>query len=130
MDVYTVGDLSKFKKEDLEGSFKLIQELQELAQMSQNYGILSLQEMAHTLSYTPFSLMKGLSLMLEGIGPNQIQEILENYAVINGYTMIELLESIIIINGLLCIQSGESQIYIQELLLSFIPLHLQQYASK
>lgn len=106
--------------------FDRAQQLLNLAEIAQRYGLISLKSEVAKYQRKPFILEKGIELIIQGLSAEQIIEILNNYVIINSYMGDSLLEARMIIGALVCIQRGERYDYIRELLMSFVPIDEQK----
>lgn len=106
--------------------FDRAQQLLNLAEIAQRYGLISLKSEVAKYQRKPFILEKGIELIIQGLSAEQIIEILNNYVIINSYMGDSLIEARMIIGALVCIQRGERYDYIRELLMSFVPIDEQK----
>lgn len=88
-----------------------------LSKKAYKKGLLSLESEIDESS--PFLLKKGIDLLLYGMEPLALQEILDTYVLTGDYTGKELLSRVLIKNGILEIQMGEYPWIIREKLSSF-----------
>ena len=101
------------KKEALDTLDKLL----ELSEKSKRSGLLSLEPEIDAVR--PEIFKKSIQMLIDGIEPEFLREILMNYALCGGYKGKELLIRILIIEGILAIQQGAHTLILQEKLSSF-----------
>lgn len=101
------------KKEALETLDKVLQ-LSEKAKCS---GLLSLEPEIDVVQLELFK--KSIQMLIDGIEPESLREILMNYTLCGGYKGKELLIRILIIEGILDIQQGVQTLILREKLSSF-----------
>ena len=97
---------------------KLIDDLVNLSIMARRNGLLSLIQVAE--QGTSFLLNKGLQLVVDGVNPQVVRDIMENYIISGDYDGIDLLERCIILEGVTAIQQGFHPKVTKEFLLSFL----------
>ena len=97
---------------------KLIDDLVNLSIMARRNGLLSLIQVAE--QGTSFLLNKGLQLVVDGVNPQVVREIMENYIISGDYDGIDLLKRCIILEGVTAIQQGFHPKVTKEFLLSFL----------
>jgi hypothetical protein len=97
---------------------KLISDLTRLSIMARRNGLLSLIQVAEQSS--SFLLNKGLQLVVDGVTPQVVREVLENYILSGDYKGRELLERCLILEGVSAIQQGFHPKVTKEVLLSFL----------
>lgn len=92
-----------------------------LADLARKYGILRLEEELQSDSslYQDELLKLGICLIVDGIDPDYVCRILENYLMSDNYYGQKFLEGIIIIEGILSIQQGYNSHVLKELLCSY-----------
>jgi AraC-type DNA-binding domain-containing proteins len=89
----------------------------ELAEKARHSGLLSLESSIDEVQ--PEFFKKSIQLLIDGIEPESIKNILLNYALCGGYKGKELLMRIIILEGIIDIQQGAHPMVIREKLSSF-----------
>jgi FliG C-terminal domain len=97
---------------------KLIDDLVNLSRMARRNGLLSLIQVAEQGS--SFFLKKGLQLVVDGVNPQVVRDIMENYIISGDYDGKDLLERCIILEGVTAIQQGFHPKVTKEFLLSFL----------
>ena len=97
---------------------KLISDLIRLSIMARRNGLLSLIQVAEQSS--SFLLNKGLQLVVDGVAPQVVRKVLENYILAGDYKGKKLLERCIILEGVSAIQQGFHPKVTKEYLLSFL----------
>jgi len=97
---------------------KLIDDLVNLSIMARRNGLLSLIQVAE--QGTSFLLNKGLQLVVDGVNPQVVRDIMENYIISGDYDGIDLLKRCIILEGVTAIQQGFHPKVTKEFLLSFL----------
>ncbi len=97
---------------------KLIDDLVNLSIMARRNGLLSLIHAAEQSS--SFLLNKGLQLVVDGVNPQVVRSVLENYIISGDYDGKDLLERCIILEGVNAIQQGFHPKVTKEFLLSFL----------
>lgn len=101
------------KRECLE----LLNSILEFSSITRKHGLLRLE--SEIEKFDSNFMRKALQLIVEGVEPNYIRTILQNYIIIGDYKGKALLERILITEGVLSIQSGENSLLIREKLSSF-----------
>lgn len=97
---------------------KLIDDLVNLSIMARRNGLLSLIQVAE--QGTSFLLNKGLQLVVDGVNPQVVRDIMENYIISGDYDGIDLLKRCIILEGVTAIQQGFHPKVTKEFLLAFL----------
>ena len=97
---------------------KLVADLVSLSVMARRNGLLSLIQVAEQRS--SFLLSKGLQLVVDGVNPQVVRDIMENYIISGDYAGKDLLERCIILEGVTAIQQGFHPKVTKEFLLSFL----------
>jgi hypothetical protein len=97
---------------------KLVADLVSLSVMARRNGLLSLIQVAEQRS--SFLLSKGLQLVVDGVNPQVVRDIMENYIISGDYAGKDLLERCIILEGVSAIQQGFHPKVTKEFLLSFL----------
>lgn len=97
---------------------KLISDLINLSVIARRNGLLSLIQTAE--ESTSFLLKKGLQLVVDGVAPQIVRNVLENYILSGDFRGKALLERCIILEGVVAIQQGIHPKVTKELLLSFL----------
>ena len=104
--------------EEKQQCMKLISDLINLSVMARRNGLLSLIQVAEESVF--FLLKKGLQLVVDGVAPQVVRNVLENYIISGDFEGKALLERCIILEGVAAIQQGIHPKVIKELLLSFL----------
>jgi hypothetical protein len=97
---------------------KLISDLIHMSLMARRNGLLSLIQLAEESS--SFLLNKGLQLVVDGVTPQVVRNVLESYILSGDLEGKALLERCIILEGVAAIQQGLHPKVTKELLLSFL----------
>ena len=97
---------------------QLISDLIDLSVMARRNGLLSLIQVAEESA--SFLLKKGLQLVVDGVAPQVVRNVLENYILSGDFNGKALLERCIILEGVAAIQQGMHPKVTKELLLSFL----------
>lgn len=97
---------------------KLISDLINLSVMARRNGLLSLIQVAEASS--SFLLNKGLQLVVDGVTPQVVRNVLESYILAGNFEGKALLERCIILEGVAAIQQGLHPKVTKEYLLSFL----------
>jgi hypothetical protein len=108
----------KCRDEEKKECMKLISDLIRLSIMARRNGLLSLIQVAEQSPF--FLLNKGLQLVVDGVAPQVVRKVLENYILAGDYKGRELLERCIILEGVSAIQQGFHPKVTKEYLLSFL----------
>ena len=126
-----IGKNNKLIKDDKGRHLYTVNILVKLHILSQQKGILALkEEIERKEIYVSEFIKIAVNLVIKGLSPNQISEILDNYVEAESYQGKDLLESRLIKEGILCIQSGSDINYMVELLCSLLGLEFRkQYFS-
>lgn len=101
------------KRECLE----LLSNILEFSAITRKYGLLRLE--SEIEKFDSNFMRKALQLIVEGVEPNYIRTILQNYIIVGDYKGKALLERVVITEGALSIQAGENPLLIREKLSSF-----------
>jgi len=109
---------SKCSDREKHQSMELVADLVNLSKLARRNGLLSLIQVAE--QNPNFLLNKGLQLVVDGVNPQVVRNIMENYIISGGYEGAELLQRCIIMEGLSAIQQGFHPKVTKELLLSFL----------
>ncbi len=112
------GQKSKTSDAEKRQCMKLISYLINLSKMARRNGLLSLIQVAEETS--SFLLKKGLQLVVDGVAPQLLRNVMESYIVSGDYEGKELIERCLILEGVAAIQQGLHPKVIKELLLSFL----------
>ncbi|UCD80541.1 MAG: hypothetical protein JSW26_03670 [Desulfobacterales bacterium] len=97
---------------------KLISDLINMSIMARRNGLLSLVQLAEESSF--FLLNKGLQLVVDGVTPQVVRNVLESYILSGDLEGKALLERCLILEGVAAIQQGLHPKVTKELLLSFL----------
>jgi hypothetical protein len=109
---------SKCSDREKQQCMKLVADLVNLSVMARRNGLLSLIQIAEQKS--SFLLSKGLQLVVDGVNPQVVRDVMENYILSGDYAGIDLLERCIILEGVSAIQQGFHPKVTKEFLLSFL----------
>lgn len=101
------------KKEALD----ILDKILELSEKAKCSGLLSLEPEIDEVQ--PELFRKSIQMLIDGIEPESLKDILMNYTLCGGYQGKELLIRILIIEGILAIQQGVHPLILQEKLSSF-----------
>jgi flagellar motor switch protein FliG len=99
-----------------------------MAEIARKEGVLALGQEASKPG-TPFFLQKGILLIVDGLGPMMVAEILRSFIISSHYQGAELLKRIIMMNGVLSIAAGENPGRITEKLLALMGEQFYEEAS-
>jgi hypothetical protein len=108
----------KCNDEEKRECMKLIADLINLSIMARRNGLLSLIQVAEESS--SFLLNKGLQLVVDGVTPQVVRNVLEGYILAGDFEGRALLERCIILEGVAAIQQGLHPKVTKEFLLSFL----------
>jgi len=103
--------------DDKKDALDTLDKLLDLSEKAKSSGLLSLESEIDIVQ--PEIFKKSIQMLIDGIEPEYIKEILMNYTLCGGYKGKELLIRILIIEGILSIQQGIHTIIIREKLSSF-----------
>lgn len=95
----------------------LLNNILEFSAITRKYGLLRLESEIDKFSSN--FMRKALQLIVQGVEPNYIRTILQNYIIVGDYKGKTLLERVLITEGVLSIQAGENPLLIREKLSSF-----------
>ncbi len=109
---------SKCSEREKHQCMKLVADLVSLSIMARRNGLLSLIQVSEQSS--SFLLNKGLQLVVDGVTPEVVRNVMESYIISGDYTGKALLERCIILEGVVAIQQGLHPKVTKELLLSFL----------
>jgi hypothetical protein len=109
---------SKCSDREKQQCLKLVADLVNLSVMARRNGLLSLIQVAEQKS--SFLLSKGLQLVVDGVNPQVVRDVMENYIISGDYAGKDLLERCIILEGVSAIQQGFHPKVTKEFLLSFL----------
>lgn len=114
-------DISIFEKmactnDDKKEALNTLDKLLEISEKTKCSGLLSLEPEIEIVQ--PEFFKKSLQLLIDGMEPETLREILQNYALCSCNTGKELLVRILILEGTLAIQQGSSTIVLREKLSS------------
>ena len=112
-----INGIIECSKEEKRECLDTLDKILEISRKAHKKGLLSLEEDSYIIDNKFFK--KSLELLLFGMEPLALREILENYIVVGNYIGKELLERVIILEGILSIQMGEYPWYIREKLNSY-----------
>ena len=102
-------------------SLALVADLVDLAARARRLGLLSLVDTIEGDQH--FLLQKGLQLIVDGVKPEVVRRILENYILSDNCSGKELLVRCLILEGLTGIQNGVNPKNVKEMLLSFFGIN-------
>jgi hypothetical protein len=108
----------KCDDEEKRECMQLIADLINLSIMARRNGLLSLIQVAEESS--SFLLNKGLQLVVDGVSPQLVRNVLESYILSGDFEGKALLERCIILEGVAAIQQGLHPKVTKEFLLSFL----------
>jgi hypothetical protein len=109
---------TRCSEEDRRQCLKWVSTLVSLAKMARRNGLLSLVQQAE--ESPSFLLSKGLQLVVDGVKPEVVKNVLETYILTGDYRGKELLERCMVLEGITAIQKGIHPKVIKELLLAFL----------
>jgi len=112
------GQKSKSSDAEKRQCMHLVHDLIDLSMMARRNGLLSLIQVAEETH--SFLLKKGLQLIVDGVAPQLVRNVLESYIVSGDYEGKELLERCLVLEGVAAIQQGLHPKVTKELLLSFL----------
>jgi hypothetical protein len=112
------GQKSKSSDAEKRQCMNLVHDLINLSMMARRNGLLSLIQVAEETH--SFLLKKGLQLIVDGVAPQLVRNVLESYIVSGDYEGKELLERCLVLEGVAAIQQGLHPKVTKELLLSFL----------
>jgi len=112
------SQISKCSDREKRQCMKLVADLVDLSVMARRNGLLSLIQVAEQKS--SFLLRKGLQLVVDGVNPQVVRDVMGNYIRSGDYTGKDLLERCIILEGVSAIQQGFHPKVTKEFLLSFL----------
>lgn len=115
---WQLGQKIKCSDREKHQCLKRVAELVNLSMMARRDGLLSLIKVAEQSS--SFLLNKGLQLVADGVNPQIVREVMENYIISGDYAGKDLLERCIILEGVTAIQQGFHPKVTKEFLLSFL----------
>lgn len=122
-EVHTVMyDISIYEKlscshDDKIEALRTLDQLLDLSLKAKTSGLLSLEN--EIAAAQPVLLKKSMQMLIDGIEPEALREILINYTLCGGYVGKELLVRILIIEGTLAIQQGVQPVVLREKLSAF-----------
>lgn len=96
---------------------ELLNSILEFSSIQRSHGLLHLESEIEKFSSN--FMRKALELVVQGVEPNYIRTILQNYIIVGDYKGKALLERILITEGVLSIQAGENPLLIKEKLSSY-----------
>lgn len=102
---------------DKKESLSTLDKILELSEKAKRSGLLSLEPEIDVVQ--PEFFKKSIQMLIDGIEPESLREILMNYTLCGGYKGKELLIRILIIEGILAIQQGVHPLILREKLSSF-----------
>ncbi len=102
---------------DKKEALSILDKILELSDKAKCSGLLSLEQEIDAVQ--PEIFKKSIQMLIDGIEPESLREILMNYTLCGGYKGKELLIRIVIIEGILAIQQGVQPLILQEKLSSF-----------
>jgi len=103
--------------DDKKEALTILDKLLELSEKAKRSGLLSLEQEIYVVQ--PDFFIKSIQMLIDGIEPESLREILMNYTLCGGYKGKELLIRILIIEGILAIQQGVHNLILREKLSSF-----------
>ncbi len=105
-------------EEDRRQCLKWVDTLVYLSKRARRNGLLSLVQEAE--ESPSFLLSKGLQLVVDGVKPEVVRNMLETYILVGDYRGKQLLERCMILEGITAIQQGIHPKVVKELLLAFL----------
>lgn len=102
---------------DKKESLRTLDKILELSEKATRSGLLSLEQEIDAVQ--PEIFKKSIQMLIDGIEPESLREILMNYTLCGRYKGKELLIRILIIEGILAIQQGVHSLILREKLSSF-----------
>jgi len=114
---WSFAERLKCSEDDRRQCLALVGDLMDLAARARRYGLLSLVDTIEGDKH--FLLIKGLHLIVDGVKPEAVRRILENYILSDNCRGKELLVRCLIVEGITGIQNGAKPKNIKEVLLSF-----------
>lgn len=114
---WSFAERLKCSEDERRHCLALVTEMIELAARARRSGLLSLVDTIEGDKH--FLLVKGLHLIVDGVKPDIVRRILENYILSDNCRGQELLIRCLILEGIAGIQSGANPKNIKEMLLSF-----------
>jgi len=112
------GQKSKSSDAEKRQCMNLVHDLINLSIIARRDGLLSLIQVAEETH--SFLLKKGLQLVVDGVAPKLVRDVMESYIISGNYEGKELLERCLILEGVAAIQQGLHPKVTKELLLSFL----------
>jgi hypothetical protein len=112
------GQKSKSSDAEKRQCMNLVHDLINLSIIARRDGLLSLIQVAEETH--SFLLKKGLQLVVDGVAPKLVRDVMESYIISGNYEGKELLERCLILEGVGAIQQGLHPKVTKELLLSFL----------
>ena len=118
--MYTLEIFNKMKcsTKDKIDIFATVDKIIELSKHSRRFGLLSLE--SHLMEVKELVFKKAIQMLIDGVDPIMIKEILLNYCLSGEYSNKEFLRRILILEGTLLIQEGAKPGIIIEKLSSFM----------
>ena len=107
---------------DKKESLSTLDKILELSEKAKCSGLLSLEQEIDAVQ--PEIFKKSIQMLIDGIEPESLREILLNYALCGGYKGKKLLIRILIIEGLLAIQQGSHTLILRENSLRYLVMIL------
>lgn len=112
-----ISGIIKCSQEEKRECLDTLDKILEVSRKAHKRGLLALEDDACIISNKFFR--KGLELLLYGMEPLALREILENYIIVGNYNGKELLERVLILEGILSIQMGDYPWVIREKLIPY-----------
>lgn len=120
---YAVYEKMTCRDEEKRKCIPLIDFILKLSEKARNNGLLALETSAEGHG---FFFRKTLELVLGGVEPVNIRNMMSNYILTGNYKGLDLLERVLTLEGLLAIQGGEHPMLLSERLLSWLGEELSQ----
>lgn len=117
MNFRIISEIIQCSVEDRIACISTLDMIIETSKKAHSKGLLALEEEVNLQQNKLFQ--KGIELLLYGIEPFELRNILENYITVGNYSGKELLERILIVEGILAIQQGDYPWVIREKLISY-----------
>lgn len=123
MSDYAVYEKMICSNEEKRQCIHLIEFILKLSEKARKSGLLALETFSENQA---FFFRKTLELVLGGVEPGNIRNIMLNYILAGNYKGLDLLERVLTLEGLLAIQGGEHPMLLSEKLLSYLGEELSQ----
>lgn len=114
---FNIGQKIQCTNNEKRECLDLLKRILDFSSVQRRHGLLRLESETEKLS--SIFMRKALELVYQGVEPNYIRTILQNYIIVGDYKGKALLERILISEGVLSIQAGENPLLIREKLSSY-----------